>query len=177
MKSEAKGEQIILCTWVFQCKRNPAGEIIKCNARICLRGNLMANCAESKAPAVWWRTICFFIIHSIHLRWATRSVDWVNTFPQAPPDKPTFMCTPRGFMNECNKDGCLKAVQPLCGSNFAPRNWHLHPRKMSLKLGFRECPFDKCLFHQPRMLIILCADNAGTAAPDKESVNNPVKEL
>ena len=27
------------------------------------------------------------------------------------------------------------------------------------------------------MLIILCADNARTAAPDKESINNLVKEL
>ena len=27
------------------------------------------------------------------------------------------------------------------------------------------------------LIIILCADDAGMAAPDKESVNNPVKEL
>ena len=80
-------------------------------------------------------------------------------------------------MNKCGEDGWLKAVLSLSRSKFAPRTWHLHLRKVLLKLGFRECPFDKCLFHQPVMLIILHADNAGTAAPDKESVNNLVKKL
>ena len=44
-------------------------------------------------------------------------------------------------------------------------------------LGFRECLFDMCLFHQPGMLTILCADNTGMAAPDEESTVNLVKEL
>ena len=177
LKSEVKGQQMIPCTWVFRHKRNPAGEIIKCKARICLRGDLMIDDSETCAPAVQWSTICFFIICSIHPGWMTRSVDWVNAFPQAPLDKPMFMSTPRGFVNKCGKDGCLKVVQSLCGSKFAPRTWCLHLRKELLKLGFQECPFDKCPFHQPGMLIVLCVDDAGMAAPNKESVNDLVKEL
>ena len=115
---------------------NPAGEIIKCKARICLRGDPMINNPETCAPVVQWRAICFFVICSIHLGWMTRSVNWVNAFPQAPSDKPTFMCTPRGFMNKCGEDRCSKAVRSLCGSKFAPRTWHLHLCKVPLKLGF-----------------------------------------
>ena len=137
----------------------------------------MINNAESHAPVVQWSTVCFFIICSIHLGWVTRSVDWVNTFPQAPPDKPAFMSTPRGFMNEHGEEECLKAVQSLCGSKFAPRTWCPHLRKVLLKLGFRECPSNKCLFCQPGMLIILCVDDAGIAAPNKESINGLVREL
>ena len=62
------------------------------------------------------------------------------------------------------------------GISFA-RTWCLHPRKVLLKLRFRECPFGKCLFHQPGMLIILCVDDAGTAAPNEESTSNLIKEL
>ena len=137
----------------------------------------MIDDSETCAPAVQWSAIRFFIICSIHPGWMTRSVDWVNAFPQAPPDKLTFTSTPRGFMNKCGKDGCLKAVQLLCGSKFAPRTWCLHLRKVLLKLGFRECSFDKCLFHRPGMLIVLCADDAGIAAPNKESIDDLVKEL
>ena len=126
LKSEAKGEQIIPCAWVFQHKRNPAREIIKCGVRICSRGDLMTNDSKSCAPAVQWSTICFFIICLIHLRWMIRSVNWVKAFPRAPPDKPTLMRTPRGFMKKCGEDRCLKAVQSLCGSKFAPRTWHPH---------------------------------------------------
>ena len=56
-KDKANGEQITPCTWAFQCKRNPAGEIIKCKAQICLRGDLMAEDSDSCAPAVMWSTI------------------------------------------------------------------------------------------------------------------------
>ena len=57
LKSEAKGRQIIPCTWVFRLKRNPAGEIIKHKARICLRGDLMVDDANTYAPVVQWSTI------------------------------------------------------------------------------------------------------------------------
>ena len=57
LKSEAKGQQIVPCTWVFRCKCNPTGEIIKCKARICLRGDLMLDDAETHAPVVQWSTI------------------------------------------------------------------------------------------------------------------------
>ena len=48
---------MILCTWVFGCERNLAGEIIKCEARICLRGDLMIDDSETYAPVVMWSTI------------------------------------------------------------------------------------------------------------------------
>ena len=137
----------------------------------------MINKLETCAPAIQWSAIPFFVICSIHLGWTTRSVNWVNVFPQAPSDTPMFMCTPRGFMNKRGEDGCLKVVQSLCGSKFAPRTWCPHLRKVLLKPGFWECPFDKCLFHQPSMLIILCVDDARTAAPNRKSINKPVKEL
>ena len=84
----------------------------------------MIDDSESHAPVVQWSTICFFIICSIHLGWTTRSVDWVDMFPKAPPDKPMFMSTPRGFMNKCGEDRCLKVAQMN-----KTRNLMLHPVK------------------------------------------------
>ena len=104
-------------------------------------------------------------------------VDWVNAFPQAVLDKPVYMQTPRGFMNKYRKDGCLKLLRSLYGSKFAPRNWYTYLRKALLKLGLRECPFHKCLFFRPGLLMILYVDNAGIAAPTREDVENFVKEL
>ena len=57
LKSEAKSKKIIPCTWVFNFKRNPAGEITKCKARICLRGDLMTDDSESYAPVVQWLSL------------------------------------------------------------------------------------------------------------------------
>ena len=120
----------------IRMQTNPAGEIIKCKAGICLRGDPMIDDLETCAPVVLWSAICFFVIVLIHLHWMTRSVNWVNAFPQALLEKPTFMCTPRGFMNRSGELGCLKVTQLLDGSKFAPRTWHLHLREVLLKLGF-----------------------------------------
>lgn len=58
-KSEAiaANEKVIPCTWVFRFKRNPAGDIIKCKARICLRGDLMDDDQESFAPVCAWSSV------------------------------------------------------------------------------------------------------------------------
>ena len=50
-------EKIIPCTWVFRYKRNPAGEIIKCKACICLQANLMDGEEELYAPVSSWSSI------------------------------------------------------------------------------------------------------------------------
>ena len=96
----------------------------------------MINDSETCAPAAQWSTIRFFVVISIHPKWMTRSVNWVNAFPQAPLDKPTFMCTPRGSVNKHGKLGCLEVTRSLCGLKFAPRTWCLHARKVLLKQGF-----------------------------------------
>ena len=56
-EDQANGEQITPCAWVFQSERNPAGEIIKCKARICLRGDLMIDDSDLYAPVVMRSTI------------------------------------------------------------------------------------------------------------------------
>jgi len=113
----------------------------------------------------------------MHLGWITISVDWVNAFPQAVLSKPLFMQTPRGFLNKYGKDGCLKLGRSLYGSKFAPKNWYTYLRGALLKLGLRECPFDKCLFYRPGLLMVLYVDDAGIAAPKKKDVEDFVEEL
>ena len=137
----------------------------------------MLDDSDSYAPVVSWSSIRFFIIMALKLGWKTISVDWVNAFPQAVLDKPVYMQTPRGFMNKYGKDGCLKLLRSLYGSKFAPKNWYTYLRKALLKHGLRECPFDKCLFFRPGLLMILYVDDAGIAAPTREGVEGFVKEL
>ena len=108
----------------------------------------MLDDSGSYAPVVQWRTIQFFIVVlAIHMSWITISVDWVNAFPQAILSKLLFMQTPRRFLNKHGQDGCLKLTQSLYSLKFAPKNWYTHLRKAPMKLGLRECPFDKCMFY------------------------------
>ena len=100
LMSKAGNQQTVPCTLMFWYKQNPASEIIKCKARICLRGDLMIDDSDLYAPVVQWSTIWFFIILAIHMAWVTISVDLVNAFPQAILAKLLFMQVPRGFLNK-----------------------------------------------------------------------------
>lgn len=177
-KDEAKGEQIMPCTWVFCYKRNPAGEIIKCKARICLRGDLMEDDSDACAPVVEKSAIKGFAGMTVMLNWISMKVDWVNAFPQAKLKKPMHMHTPRGFTNKCGRNGCLKLGWNLCGSKFAPINWYKFVSDALLnKLGFKQCPHDPCMFHQPGILMTLCVDDAGMAAPCEKDTEDFAQEL
>ena len=112
----------------------------------------------------------------MQLGWVAESVDWANAFPQAPLKEPVCMTTPRGFSNKYGANGCLRLNKSLHGSKFAPKNWCQHLTKALLKIGFRECPFNKCLFHGKDMLMILCVDDAGIAAPEEKDIENLVEE-
>ena len=172
-----KGIKIVPCTWVFRYKRNPAGEIIKCKGRICIRGDLMEGDEESYAPVSSWSSIRLFLILAMMWRWVTISVDWNNAFIQAVLKEPMYMATPRGFHNKYGTNGCLCVTKSLYGSRYAPRNWYLHLRQGLLSLGLKECPYDKCLFYRHNLLMVLYVDDAGIAAPTEADVHAFIQEL
>ena len=137
----------------------------------------MIDDANTHAPVAQWSAIRFFMMRAMRLGWVTKSVDWVNAFPQAPLKEPLCMTTPRGFLNKHGANGCLRLNESLCGSKFAPKNWHQHLTKALLKIGFRECPFNKCLLCRKSMLMIPCVNNAGVAAPEEKDIKGLVEEL
>ena len=178
-KSEAiaANEKVIPCTWVFRFKRNPAGDIIKCKARICLRGDLMDDDQESFAPVCAWSSVRLFLILAIIMKWQTVSVDWENAFIQAVLEKPMYMSVPRGFRSNLGQDGCVRLLKSLYGSKFAPRNWYTHLRKALLQLGLKESPFDPCLLYRDNLIMVLYVDDAGIAAPTRAIIESFVQEL
>lgn len=177
LKSEANGEPIIPSTWVFRRKRNPAGEITKYKARICLRGDLMNGDEESFAPVSSWSSVRLFLVIAMILNWITIGIDFNNAFIQAILEKPIFMAIPRGFKSKFGPSGCVKLLRSLYGSKFAPRNWYMHLRQALLKLGFKESEIDPCLLYKKNILLVLYVDDAGIAAPNRKIIDDLIQEL
>ena len=177
LKSEANGEPIIPSTWVFRRKRNPAGDITKYKARICLRGDLMNSDEESFAPVTSWSSVRLFLVLAIILGWITISIDFNNAFIQAVLEKPIYMSIPRGFKSKHGPSGCVKLLRSLYGSKFAPRNWYMHLRQALLKLGFKESPIDPCLLYKKNILMVLYVDDAGIAAPNRAIIDELIQQL
>ena len=63
--------KIIPGTWVLHVKRTPDGEIKKCKARFCCRGDLQTATFKTFAPVVSWTSICLFLVLMTILHWST----------------------------------------------------------------------------------------------------------
>ena len=101
MEATKAGQKAVPCTWVLRVERNPAGEIIKRKARICLRGDLMDQTKDDFAPAVAWHSARFFLVVSPILGWKTAFIDFNNAFVQTPSKEPICMTILRGFRGKC----------------------------------------------------------------------------
>ena len=81
-------------TWVFRRKRSPDGEITKCKARYCVRGDLEEGEPETYAPVVAWSSVWLFLVLSTTLGWETCSIDFSSAFVQAHLADPVWIHMP-----------------------------------------------------------------------------------
>ena len=82
---------ILLSTRAFKIKRNPAGDIKKCKASFCARGDKQlegVDYFETFASVVRWHTVRIMLILSILFNLETVQVDYTAAFIHAPIDLP-----------------------------------------------------------------------------------------
>ena len=75
----------------------------------------------------------------------------------------------KGWMFE--SDAITPQIE-ICAKELAPMLM-----QGAVESWIQRMPVQQVLVSLTRMLMILCADDAGMAAPDEESVNHQVKEL
>jgi Reverse transcriptase (RNA-dependent DNA polymerase). len=125
---------VISSTWAFKIKRFPDGLIRKLKARFCVRGDQQiegVDFFDTFAPVVQWSTVRILLILSITLKLATKQVDYVSAFCQAPIEDDVYIDLPRGWqtLNELGikenfKPGhVLKLNRGLYGLRQSPRNF------------------------------------------------------
>ena len=132
---------------------------------------------ETYAPVCQWTSVRFFLILCMIMGWVTIAVDCNQAFVQAILDKPVCMVTPRGFKNRFGFDGCLRLKRSLCGSKYAPRDWHLTLRTGLLSLGFKESSINPCLLCRKDCICVNYVDDCGIGAPNRKIIDKVVEDL
>ena len=165
-------------TWVFKVKRAPDGTFKKFKARYCIRGDLQEGEFETYAPVVQFSSVRLFLAWSLMLGWYTCSIDFSNAFIQAKLDEPTFIHLPRGFRNSGLKKTCLKLKKSLYGLAVAPRLWYKHLlNALEKKIRLKPSDHDPCLLMRKDLIVICYVDDLGIQAPNKQIVDDMIKEL
>lgn len=131
-------------------KRFPDGLIRKLKARFCVRGDQQiegVDFFDTFAPIVQWLTIRILLILSITLSLATKQVDYVSEFCQAPIADDVYIDLPRGWQTLL-----------YAGLRQSPRNF-FHYLKENLKgVSFKQSMLDPCLFISNKVICVVYVD-------------------
>ena len=169
-----KREQIMMI-WSFKRKRHPDGTLDKYKARLCCHGGQQqwgVNYWDTYAPVVSWSSVRILMtlskLHNLH----TKSVDFVQAYPQAAIKHVIYLKPPAGVsLNNKNGEMVLKLLKNLYGLKDAGLTWFEHLSGGLTKLGFKATSSDPCIFTRGTDMIILYVDDCIIISKTKEEAD------
>jgi hypothetical protein len=176
------GTPILPAIWSMRRKRRiDTRAIYKWKARLTIHGGKQEhgiNYWETFSPVVRWSTIRLTFILAIKYQWATRQLDFVLAYPQAPVECDLYMEVPRGHqLYDERKQYAIKLKQNLYGQKQAGRVWNKYLTTTLTKNGFLQSQVDECLFYFKQCIILIYVDDTIIAGPTNNNVNEVVNIL
>ena len=176
-------------TWAFKIKRFPDGLIQKLKARFCVRGDQQIegiDFFDTFAPVVQWSTVRMLLVLSLTLGLATKQVDYVSAFCQAPITEDVYIRLPKGWrklnelggLKESFKDGhVLKLNRSVYGLRQSPKNFFELLRDNLFTVGFRQSKFDPCLFISDKVICVTYVDDCLFFARDENDIDDVINGI
>ena len=157
-------------TRAFKLKRFPdAGTPTKFKARFCARGDLQqagVDFFDTYAPVVQWSTIRLLLSTFLTESWATRQVDYTNTFAQADINEEVYLEYSKLFGPKSRTNHVLKLLKSLYGLCQAPPTFFEKLREGLLERGYVQSQLDPCLFLKNQIMCVVYVDDTIIAGPD-----------
>uniref|UniRef100_A0A093V6S6 Copia protein n=1 Tax=Talaromyces marneffei PM1 TaxID=1077442 RepID=A0A093V6S6_TALMA len=181
--SYAKGRQVLDCMWVYVYKFDKHGRLLKCKARLVVRGDQQVglNQGDTYAATLAARSFRTFMAIAARFDLEMAQYDAVNAFVHAPIQETVFMRIPPGYRH-LYPGTILKLNKALYGLRTSPLQWQRTLTESLQKLGFKSVPHEPCCMIKSGILIFFYVDDIVLAyKKDKEKearslMNNLKKE-
>lgn len=179
---------VLPSTWAFKIKRFPDGLIRKLKARFCVRGDRQiegVDYFDTFAPVVQWSTVRLLLVLSLSLGLATKQVDYVSAFCQAPIEEDVYIEHPRGWrklnglgLKEKFKEGhVLKLNRSVYGLKQSPKNFFKLLKTNLENCGLTQSRLDPCLFIGPKVICVCYVDDCLFFAPDDKDIDDCIEAI
>ena len=176
-------------TWAFKIKRFPDGLVRKLKARFCVRGDQQiegVDYFDTFAPVVQWSTVRLMLVLSLTLGLASKQVDYVSAFCQAPIDEDVYVNLPKGWrrLNELGglkenfkADHVLKLKRSVYGLKQSPKNFFHLLKTNLLAVGFTQSSFDPCLFISSDVICVTYVDDCLFWARNECDIDQAIENI
>jgi hypothetical protein len=155
--SQAKGQQVLNCMWVFTYKTDKHGYLVKCKARLVVCGNQQAK-GDLPTRATTLASMSFRALMAISAEYdlELEQMDAVNAFVHCDLDELVFMRMPPGFESYGT---VLKLRKALYGLRRSPLLWQQHLTQTLRDLGFKTIPEEPCVMLKDGVIVFFFVDD------------------
>ena len=139
------------CQWVYDKPTNVDGTIKKYRARLVIRGDLQKKGVDFKetwSPVVNSKSVRVLFALAAHLDLDVFNDDVKTAYLNAPVDADLelYMRQPPGYGASNQEDQVLRLLKAIPGLKQAGRLWNKHIHAELLKMDFKQCLGDPCLY-------------------------------
>lgn len=160
-----EGARVLPCVWAMRRKRDLiTGDITKWKARLNVDGSkqvLGLDYDQTYAPVASWASVRLILFLAMTQKWKTKSLDFVQAFPQAPVEQDLYIDVPKGckVADDNPKNWALKVCMNIYGQKQAGRVWNVYLIEVLCKLGFTQSKNDPCIQWRNGVIIIIYTDD------------------
>jgi Reverse transcriptase (RNA-dependent DNA polymerase) len=156
--SRPKGVKVLPLRWVFTYKFDSDGYLIKCKARICVRGDLqdLTDLLNTRATTLAARVFRALMALVAAFDLETAQLDSINAFLNSVLDEVVYCEFPEGFEESGN---CLLLKRALYGLRRSPLLWQKELSNTLRHLGLEPIPEEPCLFSNGRVIVFFYVDD------------------
>ena len=144
--------------WVFVYKFDDNGYLLKCKARICVRGDLQAlnHLLDTRATTLAARIFRALMALTAAFDLDTCHLDSVNAFLNSLLDETVYCEFPEGFEEPGH---CMLLLRALYGLRRAPKLWQDELSNTLKELGLQPIPEEPCVFTNGRVIVFFFVDD------------------
>jgi uncharacterized membrane protein YciS (DUF1049 family) len=155
-----KNAKVIGMKWVFRCKRDDQGVVIRNKARLVVQGSSQQegiDYEEVYAPVARLEAIRIFLAYASFKGFKVFQLDVKSAFLYGEVKEIVYVAQPPGFVNKDEPHKCYRLVKALYGLHQAPRAWYGTLSNYLLENGFIRGSVDCTLFikHVDKHMLIV----------------------
>lgn len=163
------GHQILDCMWVYTYKLDQNHRLLKCKARLVVRGDQQKNITSQDTYAATLASRSFRTLAAIAAKsdLELKQYDVTNAFVHATIDREIYMRMPKGYQ----KPGTiLKVKKALYGLRISPLLWQKEFTTTLTHLGFSPVPHEPCCMIKNGVIIFFYVDDIILAYPRNKTL-------
>lgn len=152
------GQQILDCMWVYTYKLDKHHCLLKCKARLVVRGDQQRNITSQDTYAATLASRSFRMMMAIaaHYDMELKQYDVTNAFVHATMDREVYMRMPRGYQ----KPGTILQVnKALYGLRISPLLWQKEFTTTLKALDFKTVPHEPCCLIKDGVIVSFYVDD------------------